>query len=100
MMQSNGFLIQDDEVLEKLSESIDSIEISSSHYKELIQLEERIKRIKSKELKLHYLFLSDGNIDKLRRIIDFVVDEQVGLLLNFISPLGSAIDNDIKNFIL
>lgn len=96
MMQSNGFLIQDDEMLEKLSESIDSIEISSSHYNELIQLEERIKRIKKQGIKVTLSFLSDGNIDKLRRIIDFVVDEQVGLLLNFISPLGSAIDNDIK----
>ena len=82
--------------IKKLSESIDSIEISSSHYNELIQLEERIKRIKKQGIKVTLSFLSDGNIDKLRRIIDFVVDEQVGLLLNFISPLGSAIDNDIK----
>lgn len=56
MMQSNGFLIQDDEVLEKLSESIDSIEISSSHYKELIQLEERIKRIKKQGIKVTLSF--------------------------------------------
>ncbi len=96
MVQSNGFLIRDNKVLELLSRNIDSIEISSSHYGDLKKLAEKIDIIQKKNSKVAISYLSDGNVEKLYRIIDFVVEKNVGFLLNFVSPLGSAIDNKVK----
>lgn len=96
MVQSNGFLIQDNKVLELLSKYIDSIEISSSHYSDLKELEKKIDIIKKKNIHVAISYLSDGNVEKLCRIVDFVVEKNVGFLLNFVSPLGSAIDNKVK----
>ena len=95
LLQSNGFLLEHEEHIEELSHLINHIEISSSHYNDLKQLEHIIERLHQYHIDVCLSFITDGTLERLDNIIDFVVQNQVAFLLNFVTPLGSAVDNDV-----
>lgn len=95
-LQSNGFLIEKYDKIAELSKEINHIEISSSHYKNLLQLEKIINILKIHKVDVVLSYTTDGDISEIKKILDFVVAMRIGFMLNFIAPLGGAVDNDLK----
>lgn len=94
-IQSNGLLISE-ALISEIGGYIDSIEISTAHFKDFEKLETIIKEFKKHNIKISLSFIYNENIDQLYRIIDFVEEHKVTFALAFISKTGSAKDNGIR----
>ncbi len=96
ILQTNGFLIRESKFVEKIAKTINHIEISSSHYKELAELKNIIEILRKYKVDIVISYTTDGNIESIKTILDFSVENRIGFMLNFVAPLGSAIDNNLN----
>lgn len=95
-IQSNGVLLNHNIIL-NLAGKVNRLEISTAHFgrqsKKLVDL---IKSIKSAEIEVTLSFVYNNNIEELYQILDISKSYNTEFLLSFVSPTGSALDDNLK----
>lgn len=91
IVQSNGTLLNEN-IISAVAGVIDSIEISTSHYEDVYELEPYIQFCLKKNIYLTFSYVYEGDITKLYNVIDLVAKYDLGFILNFVAPTGSALD--------
>lgn len=93
ILQTNGTLL-DEKFISSIAGVLDSIEISTSHYNNIYELESYIQLCKEKKINITFSYIYEGDLEKLYNIIDLAAKYDLGFILNFVAPTGSALDKD------
>lgn len=94
-LQTNGTLVTSS-FLEEISDVINNIEVSTAHFSNYNSLYSIARKCNSLGIGLTLSYTYQNDINSLFRIIDFVVNNNVSFVLNFITKSGSALDNNIE----
>ncbi|RDY30269.1 radical SAM/SPASM domain-containing protein [Lachnotalea glycerini] len=94
-IQSNGLLLNNN-TISKLVGKVNNIEISTAHFKNYDMLEYFINSIRKAAMDIVLSFVFDNNLQELYRILDITARYNIDLLVNFIAPTGSALDDNIE----
>ena len=95
IIQTNGTMV-DDYFINAVAGLITAIEISTSHYDDITVLKRSIKHFVEKNIQVTCSYMFEGDFDSLYHIIDFIANYDLGFILNFVAPTGSALDKNYK----
>lgn len=91
ILQSNGTLLNDN-FISAIKRMVFTIEISTSHYKDVSVLEKHIKFIIGNSIQITLSYVYEGDLNSLYNVIDLIAKYDLGFILNFVAPTGSALD--------
>lgn len=96
ILQSNGTLLNNN-FISVIKGMVSTIEISTSHYKDVSVLEKHIKFIAENNIQITLSYVYEGDLSSLYNVIDLIAKYDLGFILNFVAPTGSALD---KNYVI
>lgn len=95
-LQTNGTLLNR-HLINQIKEDIFSIEISADHFQDdFYKLDDFMQYLKNTNILPSLSFVYNNNIERLFQVIDLSAKYDLEMVLNFVVPTGSALDNKLK----
>jgi len=94
-LQTNGTMMTE-QLLDRIKGDIYSVEMSTSHYKSIESIENKLKLFAKYNVEAALTYVYEGNLQSLYNIVDLAAKYDTEFILNFVTLTGSALDQDYK----